>query len=59
MEKTAQASFPLKYEEPFGADDVAESALYLASPLSKGVSGQVIYVDRGLSILGAATADES
>ncbi|HET9201030.1 MAG TPA: enoyl-ACP reductase [Dehalococcoidia bacterium] len=59
MEKTAQASFPLKYQEPFGAHDVAESALYLASPLSKGVSGQVIYVDRGLSILGAATADES
>jgi enoyl-[acyl-carrier protein] reductase I len=59
MEKTAQASFPLKYDEPFGADDVAESALYLASPLSSGVSGQVIHVDRGLSILGAATAEES
>jgi enoyl-[acyl-carrier protein] reductase I len=59
MEKTAQASFPLKYDEPFGADDVAESALFLASPLSSGVSGQVIHVDRGLSILGAATAEES
>jgi enoyl-[acyl-carrier protein] reductase I len=58
MEKTAQASFPLRYEHPFGADDVAESALYLASPLSRGVSGQVIYVDRGLSILGTAGSGE-
>ena len=59
MEKTAQATFPLKSEEPFGADEVAESALYLASPLSKGVSGQVIHVDRGLSILGAVAGDEA
>jgi enoyl-[acyl-carrier protein] reductase I len=34
------------------ADDVAGTALYLASPLSNGVTGQVMYVDAGLSILG-------
>lgn len=33
-------------------DDVAGTALYLASDLSSGVTGQVLYVDAGLSILG-------
>jgi enoyl-[acyl-carrier protein] reductase I len=33
-------------------EDVAGSAVYLASDLSNGVTGQVIYVDSGLSILG-------
>jgi len=31
---------------------VAGSAVYLASPLSNGVTGQILYVDAGLSILG-------
>jgi len=33
-------------------DEVARTALYLASDLSLGVTGQVLYVDAGLSILG-------
>lgn len=33
-------------------DEVAKTALYLASDLSNGVTGQVLYVDGGLSILG-------
>lgn len=33
-------------------DDVAGTAVYLASSLSNGVTGQVLYVDSGLSILG-------
>jgi enoyl-[acyl-carrier protein] reductase I len=33
-------------------EDVAGTAVYLASELSHGVTGQVIYVDSGLSILG-------
>lgn len=32
--------------------DVAGTALYLASDLSSGVTGQIFYVDSGLSILG-------
>ena len=32
--------------------DVGGTAVYLASELSNGVTGQVIYVDSGLSILG-------
>lgn len=33
-------------------EDVAGTALFLASNLSSGVTGQIIYVDNGLSILG-------
>jgi enoyl-[acyl-carrier protein] reductase I len=33
-------------------EDVGGTATYLASELSNGVTGQVIYVDSGLSIMG-------
>jgi enoyl-[acyl-carrier protein] reductase I len=33
-------------------EDVGGTAVYLASDLSNGVTGQVVYVDSGLSILG-------
>lgn len=33
-------------------DDVGGSAVYLASSLSSGVTGQVLYVDSGLNIMG-------
>ena len=33
-------------------DDVAGTAVYLATDLSGGVTGQILYVDAGLSILG-------
>ena len=32
--------------------DVGNTAAFLLSPLSAGVTGQVIYVDAGYSILG-------
>lgn len=35
-------------------EDVGRTALYLASNLSSGVTGQVLYVDSGHSILGAS-----
>jgi enoyl-[acyl-carrier protein] reductase I len=34
-------------------DDVAGTAVYLASRLSHGVTGQVLYVDAGINIIGA------
>lgn len=34
-------------------DDVGGMAVYLASDLSRGVTGQVLYVDSGLAIMGA------
>src|SRR5205809_999675 len=33
-------------------DEVGDAALFLVSPLSRGVSGEVIYVDGGYHILG-------
>jgi enoyl-[acyl-carrier protein] reductase I len=41
---------PLK--RPFGQQEVAGAAAYLISDLSKGVSGQVIYIDNGYNIVG-------
>ncbi|MBT3236903.1 MAG: enoyl-ACP reductase [Bdellovibrionales bacterium] len=36
------------------AEQVAQTALYLSSDLSGGVTGQILYVDSGFSILGAS-----
>jgi len=33
-------------------DEVAKTALYLSSDLSSGVTGQIIHVDTGYSIMG-------
>jgi enoyl-[acyl-carrier protein] reductase I len=41
---------PMK--EGVSQDDVAGAAVYLTTSLSGGVTGQVLYVDSGLSILG-------
>lgn len=32
--------------------EVADAALFLLSPLSRGITGQVLYVDGGYSIMG-------
>jgi enoyl-[acyl-carrier protein] reductase I len=39
-------------------EDVAGTAVYLASPLSGKTTGEVIYVDGGFNILGLPVADE-
>ncbi len=41
---------PLK--RPFGQDEVAGTTCYLLSDLSKGVSGQIIFVDSGYNTVG-------
>lgn len=41
---------PLKRE--YGSYEVAGSAIYLLSDLSKGVSGQIVFVDSGYNIVG-------
>jgi enoyl-[acyl-carrier protein] reductase I len=38
---------------PTGTDEVGDAALFLASPLSRGITGEVIYVDGGYHVLGA------
>jgi enoyl-[acyl-carrier protein] reductase I len=35
------------------AEEVADTALYLCSPLSRGVTGETLYVDAGYHIIGA------
>ncbi|MBE9528273.1 MAG: SDR family oxidoreductase, partial [Proteobacteria bacterium] len=32
--------------------EVASTALYLVSPLSSGVTGEILYVDSGYNIMG-------
>ena len=34
------------------ADDVGQAALYLCSPMAANVTGQILLVDAGYSILG-------
>lgn len=41
---------PLK--RPYGQAEIAGSGVYLLSDLSKGVTGQVIYIDNGYNIVG-------
>ena len=50
MLKHAQEKAPLKRN--INASDVANLALFLCSGLSKNITGQVIYVDAGYSIMG-------
>ena len=33
-------------------DEVGDAALFLLSPLSRGITGEVIYVDCGYNIMG-------
>tara|TARA_Y100000310_G_scaffold281722_1_gene302425 strand:+ start:55344 stop:56222 length:879 start_codon:yes stop_codon:yes gene_type:complete len=46
----AQQKAPLKRN--IDADDVANTALFLCSDMSKNITGQVLYVDAGYSIMG-------
>ncbi len=42
--------------EPLSADDVAHAAAFLASPLAAGITGTVMYVDKGYHAMGMAVA---
>jgi enoyl-[acyl-carrier protein] reductase I len=50
MIKAVQDRAPLK--RPYGQEEVAQSALYYLSDLSKGVTGQIIFIDCGYTIVG-------
>ena len=39
-------------------EDVGGTALYLASDLSRNVTGEIIYVDGGFNVLGVPTPQE-
>ncbi len=51
-----EANAPL--ERNVTIDEVGNSAMYLLSPLSSGVTGEVHYVDAGYNIMGMAAIDE-
>ena len=38
-------------------DEVGDSALYLLSPLSRGVTGEVLHVDSGYHVVGMKAVD--
>lgn len=48
----SSANAPIKKE--LSAEEVAQFALFLLSPLASAVNGQIIFVDDGLSIMGLA-----
>ena len=54
MEDHAEKNAPLRRN--ISADDVGNAALYLCSPLASNVTGQILLVDAGYSILGMTLA---
>ena len=46
----AASHSPLR--RPIGPEDVANSVLYLCSPLASAVTGQILYVDCGYNVMG-------
>ena len=57
MEDHAEKNAPLRRN--ISAEDVGNAALYLCSPLAKNVTGHVLMVDAGYSILGMSTSNLS
>jgi enoyl-[acyl-carrier protein] reductase I len=49
------ANAPL--HEPLTAEDVAHAAAFLSSPLGAGVTGTVVFVDKGYHTMGKATEE--
>jgi enoyl-[acyl-carrier protein] reductase I len=39
---------------PIEADDVGSTAAFLCSPLSRAITGSVVYVDNGFNVMGMA-----
>jgi enoyl-[acyl-carrier protein] reductase I len=54
MEDHTEKNAPLRRN--ISAEDVGNAALYLCSPLASNVTGQIILVDAGYSILGMSSA---
>lgn len=50
MIDTVAERAPLK--RPYGQEECGSSAVYLCSDLSKGVTGQIIFIDSGYNIVG-------
>ena len=57
MFKFAEKHKPLK-DIPLNLDDVGSSGLYLISDLSRGVTGEIHYVDQGYNVIGMPKTDD-
>jgi len=57
MVEYCAANSPLT--DPLQADDVGKAAAFLSSPLAAGITGTVIYVDKGYHSMGMALQDAS
>jgi enoyl-[acyl-carrier protein] reductase I len=55
IRKWSQYNSPLKRDTTL--DDVGDAAVYLVSDLSKGVTGNIMYVDAGYSVMGMKAID--
>jgi enoyl-[acyl-carrier protein] reductase I len=55
MEEHTERNAPLRRN--ISAEDVGSAALYLCSPLAKNVTGQILMVDAGYSILGMSVSN--
>ena len=53
----SKANAPLAKE--LDAEEVAQAALFLLSPLASGITGDTLYVDNGLHAMGVATDSPS
>jgi enoyl-[acyl-carrier protein] reductase I len=51
-----QQNAPL--QDPMTADDVGNTACFLASPLAAGITGSTVYVDKGFHTMGMAVPAE-
>jgi enoyl-[acyl-carrier protein] reductase I len=50
-----QANAPL--QEQLAADEVGNAAAFLLSPLGSGITGTVVFVDKGYHTMGKATEE--
>jgi enoyl-[acyl-carrier protein] reductase I len=56
MIEYCSANSPL--QDPVTADDVGNTACFLASPLAAGITGATVYVDKGYHAMGMAVPSE-
>ena len=56
MIEYCKANSPL--QDPVTADDVGNTACFLASPLAAGITGATVYVDKGYHAMGMAVPSE-
>jgi len=45
--------------DPLTAEEVGHAAAFLSSPLASGITGTVVYVDKGYHSMGMAVVRES